>query len=446
MVHIELQVKGSLSTNVNFGNSSTKLKSEYLDVYEGIFAEIVSSDRFNKDTDLSTMHLGQKDMTRDMEVKAKENFPITAHGYTKGKLLDGTRCDILVDTGASKSYMSKSYFKRYKSLHSLSKFTSTTTRIQVGNGQYVGVLFIIPVIMTIQGHRFKIFTLVSEIHENVDLVIRIKNLFELEGIIDLWDSCVNFLYRSIPFFPKEKVTVKPGEQRILTLEEPLVEEISGMAITKMLDAKEQKMLTMKLKFIRNRAIFKVMDSMYETVTFNPKEILGVVDPRSLGYYKIKHRVLQQNLSCIYHFESANKVCNQFNRLINTLKREEIETCDTDKYSWLDDSDERKHMTNKEILDKYIDLIGSCLTKWENQKLRDLIYDYKDAFSMRDRIGTCPNIKVEIDVTVNSPFFIRPFHAKEEDKAILDQKMKRLCYLGIFKEGFSAYSSPVMLIS
>ena len=104
------------------------------------------------------------------------------------------------------------------------------------------------------------------------------------------------------------------------------------------------------------------------------------------------------------------------------------------------------MTNKEILDKYIDLKGSCLTKWEKQKLRDLIYDYKDAFSLRDKISTCPNIKVEIDVMDNSPFFIRPFHTKEEDKAILDKEMKWLCYLGILKEGFSAHSSPVMLMS
>ena len=68
------------------------------------------------------------------------------------------------------------------------------------------------------------------------------------------------------------------------------------------------------------------------------------------------------------------------------------------------------------------------------------------FSLRDEIGTCPNIKVEIGVTDSSPFFIRPFHAREEDKVILDKEMKRLCYLGILKEGFSAYSNPVMLIS
>ena len=50
------------------------------------------------------------------------------------------------------------------------------------------------------------------------------------------------------------------------------------------------------------------------------------------------------------------------------------------------------------------------------------------------------------MTNKSPFFIQPFHAKEEDKNILDKGMKRLCYLGILKEGFSAYSSLVMLIS
>ena len=79
-------------------------------------------------------------------------------------------------------------------------------------------------------------------------------------------------------------------------------------------------------------------------------------------------------------------------------------------------------------------------------MRRLIYKYKDAFSLRDEIGTGPNIEVEIEVTDRSPFFIRPFHAREEDKAILDKERKRLCYLGILIEGFSAYCSPVMLIS
>ena len=104
------------------------------------------------------------------------------------------------------------------------------------------------------------------------------------------------------------------------------------------------------------------------------------------------------------------------------------------------------MSDREILDKYIDLDKSCLTDVEKKQVMDILYKYKEAFSLRDEIGTCPNIEVEIDVTDKSPFFIRPYHVEEEDKNISDKGMKRLCYLGILKEGFSVYSSPVMLIS
>ena len=90
----ELQEKELLNTDVDFGSSPDRLKAEYLDVYEGEYAEIVSSDRFDEDTDLSTMYLGQIDMTRDMDIKAEENFPITMWAYTKGKLLGGTMCNI----------------------------------------------------------------------------------------------------------------------------------------------------------------------------------------------------------------------------------------------------------------------------------------------------------------------------------------------------------------
>ena len=126
-------------------------------------------------------------MTREHVIKAEEKVPISGQGYTNGKLLDHTECSILIDTGASKSYMSKSYCMRCKSLHALSKFASATQRVQISTGQYVVVLFVIPVIVDIHGHRFEVFMLVSEIHDNVDLILGMKNVFELEGVIDTWD-------------------------------------------------------------------------------------------------------------------------------------------------------------------------------------------------------------------------------------------------------------------
>ena len=101
----------------------------------------------------------------------EEKFLVTEQGYTVGKILDGTKCQILLDTGASKSFMSKSYYLHCKSLHSLPKFTSKMQRSQVGNGQYVNLLFVIPVITEISGHRYEIYTLVSKIHEHVDIVL-----------------------------------------------------------------------------------------------------------------------------------------------------------------------------------------------------------------------------------------------------------------------------------
>ena len=382
---------------------------------------MVYASKLDENSDLSTMYLGQAGMTRNTKIKAEERFPITGQGFASGKLLDGTECQILLDTGATKSYMSKSYYLRCKTLHALPKFSSNMQRIQVGNGQYVSVLFVIPVIIDIHGHRFEIFTLVSEIHDNVDLVMGMKNIFELEGVIDSRESCFSFLSRSIPFFPVTTVEIAPASQKMVMVDAPFVEELSGMAMVKILDMKMQTTNMIKLKFIWNKAVLKITNKMHKTITFDRTDMMGVVDLRSLGFYKIKQEVLQEHLSRHYHFELADNVCDQYNRLVNLMRKEEEKS--EGKFLWLDDTDERKHMTDREILDKYINLDNSCLTKAEKEQVRDLLYQYKDAFSLRDKIGLCPNIEIEIDVTDKSPFFIRPFHANEDDKVILDKEMK-----------------------
>ena len=76
--------------------------------------------------------------------------------------------------------------------------------------------------------------------------------------------------------------------------------------------------------------------------------------------------------------SAENVCNQFNNLINTLKKEErIET--GEKYPWLDKTDERKYMLDREILEKYIDLDNTCLQEEEKKEVMNMLYKYKEAF-------------------------------------------------------------------
>ena len=432
-LYFQLKDKEGETLDIDFGLYPDVTKARYLDIYEDIYAEMVYASKFDENSDLSTMYLGQVDMTRSTKIKAEERFPITGQGFASGKLLDGMECQILLDTGATKSYMSKSYYLQCKTLHVLPKFSSNTQRIQVGNGQYVSLIFVIPVIIDIHGHRFEIFTLVSEIHDKVDLVMGMKNIFELEDVIDSRESCFSFLSKTIPFFPATKVEVAPASQKMVMIEAPFIEELSGMAMLKILDIKEQTTNMVKLKFIQNKAVLKITNKKHKTITFDRMGMMGIVDLRSFGFYKIKQEVLQEHLSRHYHFELADDVCDQYNRLVNLMRKEEEKS--EGKFPWLDNTDKRKYMTDREILDKYVNLDKSCLTKAEKDQVRDLLYRYKDAFSLRDEIGLCPNIEIEMDVTDKSPFFIRPFHTNEDNKVILDKEMKQLCYLGILKEGF-----------
>ena len=142
--------------------------------------------------------------------------------------------------------------------------------------------------------------------------------------------------------------IAPESQKMVIIEAPFIDKLSGMAMVKILDIKEQTTNMIKLKFIRNKAVLKVTNKTHETVTFGRIEMMGIVDLRSLGFYKIMQEVLQEHLGRHYHFELADDVCDQYNRFVN-LVRKEKENSEV-KFPWLEDTDERKYMMDREILD------------------------------------------------------------------------------------------------
>ena len=162
----------------------------------------------------------------------------------------------------------------------------------------------------------------SEIHENVDLVLGIKNAFKLESVINSRDCCFKFLNRSVPIFSEKEVILKPNEQKLIKAKAPFVDEISGMAIIQILDGGTYSTLLIKPKFTCNKSILDIVNKGKDTMIFKPEEMIGIIDFRLLGYYKIKQGILQQNLSKYYRFEKAEKLCEYFNKFVNTLKRKE----------------------------------------------------------------------------------------------------------------------------
>ena len=190
-----------------------------------------------------------------------------------------------------------------------------------------------------------------------------------------------------------------------------MDETSGLAIVKILDRGTHSTLLIKLKFTKNKAILDIVNKGTDTMIFKPDEMIGVIDLRSLGHHKIKQGILQQSLRRYDKFERTEKLCEYFNKFMNTLKKEREQKSPEDKYPWLDPDDEQRHMTDKGILDKYINLDNSGLSREEKKGVMDMLYRYKKAFSLRDEIGTCPNIEVEINVTDKSPFCIRLYHIR-----------------------------------
>ena len=118
--------------DLDFGTVPQNLQEEYLDVYEGIQSDVVSSSKFDENSDISITYFGKIEHKEGQDkLKAEESFPISENGYTLGRLLDGTKCQLLLDTGASKSFMSKSFYMRCKSLHTLPKFAITTQKCRL---------------------------------------------------------------------------------------------------------------------------------------------------------------------------------------------------------------------------------------------------------------------------------------------------------------------------
>ena len=166
------------------------------------------------------------------------------------------------------------------------------------------------------GHRFEIYTLVSEIHEQVDLVLGIKNVFKL-GVINSWDCCFQ-LPKQIPtHFYKRMCCAKTKGKKLIKVKAPIIDEISSLAIIKILHGSIHSTMLLKLKFMHNAAMLDIVNNGPDTIIFKPEEMLGILDFRSLGYYKIK-----QNLIKYYKIERADTQCKHFNKFINTLKRRE----------------------------------------------------------------------------------------------------------------------------
>ena len=279
-------------------------------------------------------------------------------------------------------------------------------------------------------------------------------MHEIEGELSPRNSEFRFLNRAVPLFTMENFSLKPGCKRFVKCIAPFPTTLTGQAIIKIVQG--LRTITVQCKIHNNLVVLDLVNTSKTTMLFSTDSALGIVDIRSLGFYNIKHATLQYNLS--KQLPQYNKIADVHVEQIKTkhvpkqgshvahVSQQKLQQSTDDPYPWLDSQDPRRDMSDEEILRKYIDLSQSILNDSEKEELMQIILDHKSAFSLRDEIGECPNIKIDIDVIDESPFFVRPFPISEEDKPIMDKQMQRLCSLKILSRNTTSHTSPVMLIT
>ena len=210
---------------------------------------------------------------------------------------------------------------------------------------------------------------------------------------------------------------------------------------------------MKVRIVDNITVMEIINNTPSTMYLCPHESIGIVDIRSLGYYNIKPQVMHFNLTGIHNLFSKWNLDNGFEEYYSKIstqnvryKKKGIARKTPDPYPWLDEDDPRRDMTDEEILHKYLDLSESDLTSLEKEEVMDLAITYREAFSLRDEIGKCPDIRASIEVNDPSTFFVRPFPIAEENKPLMDKCMKKLVALGIVTKNSTTHTSPVMLVA
>ena len=215
----------------------------------------------------------------------------------------------------------------------------------------------------------------------------------------------------------------------------------------------------EIEFENNRCCIEINNTSDSTVEFLHGQEMAYFDARSKGLVQtnnLKHFPIDQYLHDRMTPATLSPTPLAYNKPIHPTEMPCITTCtelpvdntnkstSDDKYPWLDSDDIRRNMTDKEILRMKLILKDSVLD--EKGKFLAKVEQFTDIFSLRDEIGTCPFIEVHLKLKDETPFFVRPYPMREEQKKVIQKEMDILEHLGIIHKGLTGYSSLVVLVN
>ena len=262
--------------------------------------------------------------------------------------------------------------------------------------------------------------------------------------------------------------VQAGEKAYIKVRAPFCNKLSGMISTKFFG--RDMVYTLRVKFQDNQGVVQFRNGSDEIAQLRKDKAVGILDLRSIGYFKVGYQKMVNMAESsktfkMYHYQQikcetktedwptsdqymkvTGKYGNRKSKKIQNSEKQSESGRKPDSYLWLAEDDPRRCQTDEEILYEKIDLSNSALSRKEKTRLMKMLIKYRNAFSLRDEIGECPNFEADIKVIDDSPFFARPFPISESDKPFMDDQMERLVSLGILSKNSTSHTSPVMLIT
>ena len=273
----------------------------------------------------------------------------------------------------------------------------------------------------------------------------------------------------IPLTVRNNIHILPGKTGVLSLTLRLNKTSftprhtiigKGIAYVKPLDP-DLPLRPIEIEFENNHCCIEIHNTSGSTVEFLHGQEMAYFDARSKGLVQInnsKHFPIDQYLHDRMTPATLSPSPLAYEKLIHpTTEMPCITTCTElpiddmnkstpdDKYPWLDPDDIRRNMTDKEILQMKLNLKDSILGEKGKEEFLKKVEQFTDVFSLRDEIGTCPFIEVHLKLKDETPFFVRPYLMREEQKKVIQKEMDRLEHLDIICKGLTSYSSPDVLV-
>ena len=385
------------------GSLTPPTDSHIFQPYEGVQARLSATTPHDKPTDVSTTFIGLiSQPSGNTPYQPKHSFPFDTRSCVKASLPNGETFNILIDTGASRSYLSYGFYLECDYLKKLPTFKPLGPHVYMGNGERVPAIHIIPIVFHIGNCAFEVFTLVCKMTSS-DLIWGMKNIIETEGVICTRSMEYKFLNRSPKLITKGPVHLPlDGYKHAINLRLDFPKEVSGQAIVKLLIAPSQVLHTIKAPIVCNTIRLHISNHSKSLITHPRGAIIGIVDIRSVGYFHIGMDQLKKTVLKEYQFKSLQNLTYHLNHMIdvtNITNRCPSSAHLRDPYPWLEPDDPCRSLTDEQILDK----TASCLSSVEKRRLMALLKCHKKAFSLHDEIGECPNVTLNIDIIDDSPF-------------------------------------------